>query len=83
MCHPYLLVADVRRYLESVRMDFVDGPGTVAAVVVGRSSYRFQVLQLPLVAGTEVVVESNWRKSVVKRLLSTLEERDLPWLLAV
>jgi hypothetical protein len=83
MCHPCLLVADVHHCLESVRRGFVDGPGTVAAVVVGRSSFRFQVPQLPLVAGTEAVVGPSWRKSVVLKLLSTLEGQDLPWLLAV
>jgi hypothetical protein len=75
MCHPYLLVADVRRCLEFVHRDSVDGLGTVAAVVVGRSSYRFRV---PLVADIEVVVELNYCKLVVTALPLTLEEQGPP-----
>jgi hypothetical protein len=75
MCHPYLLVADVHRCLEFVHRDSVDGLGTVAAVVVGRSSYRFRV---PLVAGIEVVVELNYCKLVVTALPLTLEEQGPP-----
>ena len=78
MCHPYLLVADVHHYLESVRRDFVDGPGTVAAVVVERSSCRFRVPLLSRVAGIEAVVELNLCKLVVTGLLLTLEEQGLP-----
>lgn len=80
MCHPYLLVADVHHCLESVRRGFVDGLGTVAVVVVGRSSYRFRV---PLVADIEVVVELSYCKLVVMELLLTLEEQGPPSFLVV
>lgn len=78
MYHPYLLVADVHRYPESVRRGFADGLGTVAAVVVGRSSCHFQVPLLSLVAGIEAVAELNCCKLVVTGLLLTLEEQGLP-----
>jgi hypothetical protein len=83
MCRPYLLVAGARHYLASARRDSVNGPDTVAEVVVGRSSFRSQDQLLPLVADTVAVVGLSWRKLVGTKVLSILEERDPPWALVV